>query len=696
MTDHLPGGMMSKRIWIGTVVLATLQFAAARPNALENEAIWASICGQLRRDVAEAQRAAFIAETALPPVARCAPVPTGYADPPSVGGAGDVSVSLKVGYDRATNRLCYTGDKLPSAPVIRVRAGQRLTVGVQNTLRDPGPAHQRNCVIQTFVEGGACDPRPHPPSRPGADGAFYPIQAALPHPADGSTNLHVHGLLVPPRACSDEVLRSVIYPANFAGPTLPALPCQTSPSQLTYSYDLPADHPAGLYFYHTHVHGEAEAASMMGLVGAIVVENADDDARAALGVTDRVLVVGDHPRRQPSASAVVLPARPMRVRLAGVQQEADGADPRIDRANEAVCATGDPDSGGEEVTTLTLNGAEVPEAAQGGVVDDSRLLSTTMQPGQRQVWRILNAAADTYIAPRLVLSQNGTRRVLPLEVMARDGVRLTHGSGLPRLVSFDVVRQPLLLAPANRLEIVVHAPPAGGTLYLESDQVNPGCAGDGDPARRLLRVTAMGDAVPAGAADDSDIVGRVKVRDAVAPAGTTPAVRRTFALTEYGRDFTVAHTDFPQGGPKGNQFDPDATDFYITQIAASDGQAGQPGIVPFMDHTLTPQVTVHLNGAQSVTEEWTIENYTLEIHAFHIHQMHFRDVTGVEPATGRPLLDVINVPPAANLNGQPGTPGRVKLLMTFRRYQIGEFVYHCHVLEHEDNGMMGKVRVVAN
>jgi len=46
--------------------------------------------------------------------------------------------------------------------------------------------------------------------------------------------------------------------------------------------------------------------------------------------------------------------------------------------------------------------------------------------------------------------------------------------------------------------------------------------------------------------------------------------------------------------------------------------------------------------------------------------------------------------------GYPGAPGFVRLRMTFTTADVGEFVFHCHILEHEDNGMMGKIRVVAD
>jgi FtsP/CotA-like multicopper oxidase with cupredoxin domain len=110
---------------------------------------------------------------------------------------------------------------------------------------------------------------------------------------------------------------------------------------------------------------------------------------------------------------------------------------------------------------------------------------------------------------------------------------------------------------------------------------------------------------------------------------------------------------------------------------------------------------VHLHGQQSVTEDWLIENSTLEIHAFHIHQIHFRDMTEAPgDPTRQPLLDTVTVPAAPLIGdpatGYPGAPGFVRLRMTFTTADIGEFVFHCHILEHEDNGMMGKITVVAD
>jgi FtsP/CotA-like multicopper oxidase with cupredoxin domain len=95
---------------------------------------------------------------------------------------------------------------------------------------------------------------------------------------------------------------------------------------------------------------------------------------------------------------------------------------------------------------------------------------------------------------------------------------------------------------------------------------------------------------------------------------------------------------------------------------------------------------------QGDVEEWTIENRSRELHAFHIHQIHFQLMEWNGVPLDEPFLrDTINVP---YWDGSSPQYPSVKLKMDFRDPRIvGTFVYHCHVLEHEDGGMMGTVRV---
>ncbi len=80
-----------------------------------------------------------------------------------------------------------------------------------------------------------------------------------------------------------------------------------------------------------------------------------------------------------------------------------------------------------------------------------------------------------------------------------------------------------------------------------------------------------------------------------------------------------------------------------------------------------------------------------------IHQMAF----AAEEETPVPvMLDTVNIPPGRMLPnpGDPNfpliQPSRTRIVLDFRNVPRGEFVYHCHMLFHEDNGMMGVIRVI--
>jgi FtsP/CotA-like multicopper oxidase with cupredoxin domain len=95
---------------------------------------------------------------------------------------------------------------------------------------------------------------------------------------------------------------------------------------------------------------------------------------------------------------------------------------------------------------------------------------------------------------------------------------------------------------------------------------------------------------------------------------------------------------------------------------------------------------------QGEVEDWIIENRSMELHNFHIHQLHFQLVDWNGVAVNEPFTrDTINVP---YYNGHTLAYPSVRVRMDFRDPNIvGLFVYHCHVLDHEDNGMMGRIRV---
>jgi FtsP/CotA-like multicopper oxidase with cupredoxin domain len=94
-------------------------------------------------------------------------------------------------------------------------------------------------------------------------------------------------------------------------------------------------------------------------------------------------------------------------------------------------------------------------------------------------------------------------------------------------------------------------------------------------------------------------------------------------------------------------------------------------------------------------ERWTFVNDTDEVHDFHIHQVHFvaESIDGVA-LRNRMWADTVNVPARRHLRGGRTAPGRVVLAIDFRDPVVrGTFVYHCHILDHGDQGMMALIRV---
>jgi len=92
-------------------------------------------------------------------------------------------------------------------------------------------------------------------------------------------------------------------------------------------------------------------------------------------------------------------------------------------------------------------------------------------------------------------------------------------------------------------------------------------------------------------------------------------------------------------------------------------------------------------------EAWTIQNRTGEHHEFHLHQVHFMllAVNGVPvPPSQQQFYDTFQVPFWSGSGPYPSITVRAD----FRGPDIGDFVYHCHILEHEDHGMMATIRVL--
>jgi hypothetical protein len=108
-------------------------------------------------------------------------------------------------------------------------------------------------------------------------------------------------------------------------------------------------------------------------------------------------------------------------------------------------------------------------------------------------------------------------------------------------------------------------------------------------------------------------------------------------------------------------------------------------------------------GNTPVTEEWELVNTAGEAHNFHIHQTKFYVVPQNAPAgDAGELMDNVALPTGgATCDGTVSTwrsgacpVSTVTVRIPFA--EVGDFVYHCHIGEHQDGGMMAHIRVIAS
>jgi FtsP/CotA-like multicopper oxidase with cupredoxin domain len=394
------------------------------------------------------------------------------------------------------------------------------------------------------------------------------------HPCMQMTNLHFHGLHVSPNAPQDDVLDMMASPGET----------------LHYSVQVPLQQPPGLYWYHTHSHGESYVQDLDGMSGAIVVEGIERYVPEVAKMRERILVLRD----------LVLPNDPdeRKTVMASIAMQT------------AHC--GSAEEGPERA--FTINGSVRPQ------IDIS--------PGERQFWRIVNASPDLYADLEL---DSGS-----FEVVALDGMPLAYHDPSIRKRSMSHI----LVPPAGRVEAIVTGPSADSHAALRSRCFDTGPDGDSNPAMVLA------DIVPARQPTQSQ------------SATIAAPVYKTFSQPELKHvessepQFVVNFTEDKQG-------------FYIN---------GKK-----FEMNAAPMLTVDVGSLQ----HWRVLNPTREVHPFHIHQVHFL-VYAVDnkPVKDPVWLDTVNVSYGSS----------VDLVMDFTDPIIrGMSVFHCHLLSHEDKGMMAKI-----
>jgi FtsP/CotA-like multicopper oxidase with cupredoxin domain len=550
----------------------------------------------------------------------CARPPAGslVSDPAELRASdGVLSVELAVRNHREDDgsiRYCYVTPAGEQSPSLALRPGDLLVLKLKNELSDLGAAPAAGAAVGA-ASGAAATSRTH----------AHDKSAAEQDPCTGgsmsitSTNLHFHGLTVPPICHVDEVLRTWI-------------PAGAPPFE--YRFRIPAHEPPGLYWYHPHIHGFTTAQVLGGASGALIIEGIERANPALAGMAERVLVIRDqnllHPDAPPSKSEPVVPKMLI---------DRDG-----DSANNGT-------GFGKPAKDLSINYVPVP-------YPDYPPAAIDMRPGERQLWRVVNACGITYLN-LAVIFQHAPQK---LGIVAIDGVPLNANGNPDNAIEW---RDHIGLPPGARVEFIVTAPPAGVPALLVTRAVDTGRGGENDPNRALAAIAASADAPAA----------RSSLPSEHAPLPAAPWAWLGDAVPVRVRKLYFSEKLTNPADPNS------ATEFYLTV----DGDTPKP----FDPASSEPNIVVK----QGDVEDWIIENRSSELHAFHIHQLHFLLIDWSGAPVNEPFLrDTVNVP---YFNGRTLEYPSVRVRMDFRDPDaVGTFVYHCHLLEHEDGGMMGTIRVL--
>lgn len=499
-----------------------------------------------------------------------------------------------------STRYCFVDAKGTESPNLRVHPGDLVIIHLKNKLTRP---------VEVSTNGGRAmsamgDKR--------ANGCTSDSMSAT------SSNLHFHGLTIPPACHQDDVLHTSIQPGD---------------PPFEYRFRIPTDEPPGLYWYHPHIHGFSKEQVLGGASGALIVEGIERADKALAGLPERVLIIRDedllNPNAPPAKSEPIVPKF------------------LIDRDGDAVnTGTGF----GKPAKDLSINYVPVPYPNYPPAILE-------MKPGEAQLWRVLNASAITYLNLEVLI-----RRVpQPLGLVALDGVPLNLNRGPKDFIDWQTH---LGVPPGARVEFVVKGPPLGVSGLLVTRSVDTGPGGENDPNRRIALLTASENAPEPRSILEASPKPLPTPREPWLGSVTPVRTRRLYFSEK------LLDPNDPNG----------PIDYYITE------EGKTPKV--FDPNTKVPDIVVK----QGTVEDWIIENRSNELHAFHIHQLHFMLLDYLGRPVNEPFLrDTINVP---YYDGRSLEYPSVKLRMDFRDPNIvGTFVYHCHLLEHEDGGMMGTIRV---
>ncbi len=386
-----------------------------------------------------------------------------------------------------------------------------------------------------------------------------------------ATNLHYHGLHIPPTGNADNVFLS-IEPGE----------------SLNYEFTIPSNHPAGTFWYHPHRHGFVAEQLFGGLAGLFIMRGELDEIPEIKAAKEEFLVLQDF--------------------------ALDGEGRLMSSAHMSIMT-------GREGDVITINGDPNP---------------TFSLPAKGMVrWRILNASTSRFY--RLSLENH------LFYLIATEGGALTE----------PVEISELLLTPGQRAEVLIKADQKPGKYRLLNLPYDRGAMGMGMMGGGgMMGRTGM----MSRNEDTPRVLATINYGSAVKPASLPKKLSVIPALPKpkQVRRFELNHGMAPGMG----------------MVFLINGQ-------PYQNNRIDTQVKLN------TVEDWEIINTGVMDHPFHLHVNHFQVISrNGQPEPYPAWKDTVLVP-----RGET-----VRIRIPFRDF-AGKTVYHCHILDHEDLGMMGTLAI---
>ena len=451
--------------------------------------------------------------------------------------------------------------------------------------------------------------------------------------ADGTTikemplNNHTHGLHVPPTGSSDNVILTIPAEQGFV-----------------YEYKIPQNQPDGLYWLHPHNHEYSNTEVYRGLSNMLIIGESDSSIRELANIPERTMSL------QYQFLNVDSTTNPLTYKL-----DSNGRPSLADYTGQ-----GDP---GQQ---LTMNGLLNP--------------TITVQPGQTEVWTIANMTPQANINFTLgnnVTYANDGLNIIPVNnqqitVVAQDGIPYSTPKIIP-------AGQFLNLPAGGRVSVLVTAPlTSTGSLQLNYNNYSDATGGQkiGGNSSSINNKNWF----------------NITMNSSAPGTGTSLATPTTLTTTGYNVFQNPLLSTFPATDIAENR----SVTFSIVKDPSGIGSRS----VFEINGEVFPNPEIFQPRLNTV-EEWTLLNTSEVAHPFHYHvndtqvmsvfvptgskNSGLYNVTGPQPW----YQDVVNIPAALlDANGNCITPGKVVIRIKNIDY-TGAFVYHCHILPHEDRGMMG-------